>query len=308
MHKQGNWLHRYAWVVAAMTYLLVVAGALVTSNRAGLAVPDWPTTYGHFMFSFPLGKMVGGIFYEHGHRLIASAVGVMTVVLSLWLARVEPRRSVRWLGVGAVVMVIAQGLLGGLTVKYFLPAPVSVAHASLAQTFLCLTIALAMLTGRRWFDADPPVSTPAARVLRPLALVTTLAIFGQLILGASIRHSDSGLVAHIFAALVVVVCAGSLAIYVLRHWQQGQPRPLAMLVFVLVLVQVGLGLGTWAVRVPKDVPGQLSPVQVLLPTLHLAVGALFLAASFVLTLRIYRLVVAPQETVAVSIASGATAS
>ena len=131
-------LHRFAVFTAAATLCLIVAGGLVTSTESGLSVPDWPTTYGQNMFTFPLSKMVGGIRFEHTHRLIASGVGMLTVVLAIWLARREPRRWVRRLGYFALGAVVAQGLLGGLTVLLFLPPAVSVAHACLAQTFFCL--------------------------------------------------------------------------------------------------------------------------------------------------------------------------
>src|SRR5262245_1879863 len=120
------WLHRYTRLLVAATLLLLVAGGMVTSTGSGLAVPDWPTTYGQNMFSFPLGKMVGGIFYEHGHRLIASTVGLLTIGLVVWLWRVEPRRWVRRLGLAALAAVILQGVLGGITVLYFLPDGVSI--------------------------------------------------------------------------------------------------------------------------------------------------------------------------------------
>src|SRR5437870_1239071 len=117
-------LHRFAQFVAACTVLLLLAGSLVTSTGSGLSVPDWPTTYGWNMFTFPPSKWVGGIVYEHGHRLIASTVGLLTIVLAAWLWRRDSRRWMNWLGVIALVAVVAQGLLGGLTVKFFLPPAV----------------------------------------------------------------------------------------------------------------------------------------------------------------------------------------
>ena len=144
------WLHRYIKLVVASTVLLIAAGGMVTSTDSGLAVPDWPNTYGQFMFSFPLEKMVGGIFYEHGHRMIASTVGFLTIILAIWTWKVEPRRWVRWLGVAALGAVILQGLLGGITVLLLLPAPISIGHAGLAQLFFCLTISLALFTSPGW--------------------------------------------------------------------------------------------------------------------------------------------------------------
>jgi len=142
------WLHRYTRLLALATLLLVAAGGMVTSTSSGLAVPDWPTTYGYTMFSFPLSKMVGGIFYEHGHRLIASAVGFLTIGLVVGLWRVEPRRWVRRLGVIALAAVVLQGVLGGLTVLNFLPPPISIGHAGLAQAFFGLTVSIALFTSR----------------------------------------------------------------------------------------------------------------------------------------------------------------
>ena len=129
----------------------------MTSHRAGLSVPDWPTTYGQFMFSFPMSKWVGNILYEHGHRLIASVVGMLTIVLAFWLVRVEPRRWVRRLGIAALAVVIAQGILGGLTVKLMLPPSISIAHACLAEAFFCVTVALAFVT------SENMVATSASR-------------------------------------------------------------------------------------------------------------------------------------------------
>ena len=128
------WLHRYAKLLACATLLLVAAGGMVTSTSSGLSVPDWPTTYGQNMFAFPLSRMVGGIFYEHGHRLIASTVGVLTIGLVLWVWRTDSRRWMRHLALYALGAVILQGVLGGLTVLYLLPAPVSIGHAGLAPS------------------------------------------------------------------------------------------------------------------------------------------------------------------------------
>src|SRR4051794_35034949 len=148
--RAPRWHHRYATLVAACTVLLIAAGGMVTSTGSGLSVPDWPTTYGWTMFSFPMNKWVGGIFYEHGHRLIASTVGFLTIILAVWVGRVEPRRWVRRLGYAALGAVILQGLLGGITVLLFLPAPISIGHAALAQLFFCITLSLAVFTSPGW--------------------------------------------------------------------------------------------------------------------------------------------------------------
>src|SRR6187551_3614262 len=163
-------LHRFAKFVAGCTVILVLAGSFVTSTGSGLSVPDWPTTYGWNMFTFPPSKWVGGIFYEHGHRLIASTVGFLTIVLAAWLWRSEPRRWMKWLGIAALAAVILQGVLGGLTVLFFLPAPISTAHAGLAEVFFCLTIAIALFTSPQWIAGYHIPETPVSPGVHDLLL------------------------------------------------------------------------------------------------------------------------------------------
>jgi len=193
MHAFNPWLHRFTKLLASATFLLIFIGGLVTSTGSGLAVPDWPTTYGHFMFSFPFSEMVGGILYEHGHRMVATVVGFLTTVLAIWLWLKEPRSWVRWFGTAALIAVIAQGILGGITVLFLLPTAVSVFHACLAQAFFCMTIGLVMFTSKEWLqseNAPKPLSTPRTK---NLAVFTTGVVFIQLILGALMRHTGAGL-------------------------------------------------------------------------------------------------------------------
>src|SRR5215212_7718743 len=151
-------LYLFALLVAASTAVLIFAGGLVTSTGSGLSVPDWPTTYGWFMFTFPLDKMVGGIRYEHTHRLIASTVGFLIVILAIWLWRAEPGAWVRRLGYAALGAVVTQGILGGITVLWYLPAPVSIAHAGLAQLVFCLSVAIALVTSPGWKATAVPLN------------------------------------------------------------------------------------------------------------------------------------------------------
>jgi cytochrome c oxidase assembly protein subunit 15 len=143
-------LHRLAKLLAASTFILVTAGGLVTSTGSGLSVPDWPTTYGWSMFTFPLSRWVGGILYEHGHRLIATCVGMLTIALAVWIWLKEERLWVRTLSLVALMAVVTQGILGGITVLLMLPPPVSIGHAGLAQVFFCLTVTLAIVTSPGW--------------------------------------------------------------------------------------------------------------------------------------------------------------
>src|SRR5438477_297 len=160
--RPSRGIHRLAAATAAATFVLLFVGGLVTSTGSGLAVPDWPLSFGRV---FP--PMVGGVLFEHGHRLVAAAVGCLTLLLALWIAIAEPRPMVRAAGLLALFAVVLQGVLGGVTVLYKLPLAVSVTHACLAQAFFCLTVALTIVTGRRW--ASPPA--PASVDGPPLALL-----------------------------------------------------------------------------------------------------------------------------------------
>ncbi len=282
----NRWLHRYACLLAATTFFLIVVGASVTSNRAGLSVPDWPTTYDQPMVRFPLAKMVGGIFYEHGHRLLASLVGLLTTGLALWTFFGQRDRTVRRLGIAALAAVLLQGLLGGLTVKFFLPPPVSIAHAALAEAFFCITLALAVVTSPRW--QLPATETPRARALRWLALATTGLIYIQLILGASVRHAERAVLFHIFGAIAVFVTAGVAVMALLPSVRRRDFLAPAIGLGLLIFTQLWVGVWTLVVRVPKAEHGQLDPVQIWIPTAHLAIGAAILACSFILTLKAWR--------------------
>jgi cytochrome c oxidase assembly protein subunit 15 len=301
------WLHRFAKLVVAATFILIFIGGLVTSTDSGLAVPDWPTTYGHFMFSFPLSQMVGGIVYEHGHRMVATVVGILTTVLAIWLWLKEPRKWVRQLGFLALFAVILQGVLGGITVLFLLPTAVSVSHGALAQTFFCLTICLAIFTSPKWQIHTDKIEDNGRPSLQQLTTITTAAVFIQLILGAVMRHTKSGLaipdfplafgrVIPIFSSEQIAIHfahrIGALAVSVLVLWTisrifrqyRSEPmlkRPALLLGFALL---AQLTLGAFTIWTQKDV---------LITTAHVATGALILGASLVLALRAHQLLAAP---------------
>src|SRR3954471_10972174 len=294
-----KWHHRYAQLVMLCTVVLIAAGGMVTSTGSGLSVPDWPTTYGWNMFTFPMSKWVGGIRYEHSHRLIASTVGLLTIVLAVWTWRVEPRAWVRRLAFAALGAVILQGILGGITVLFFLPPAVSIGHAGLAQIFFCLTITMALVTSPGWKNAVQPVEDP---VLRRVAAITTALIYAQIIVGATMRHNEAGLAipdfptafghlvppvwnakvaihfAHRVGALVVTAMVLATSSHVLYHHSQRRDlaRP-ALLLIGLVFVQVTLGAFViWSGKNP------------LINTAHVVNGAAVLGTSLVLTLRSFR--------------------
>jgi cytochrome c oxidase assembly protein subunit 15 len=186
-------LHRFALLTAVSTFALIFIGGLVTSTGSGLSVPDWPTTYGENMFTFPIDKWVGGIKYEHGHRLFASFVGFLTTILAVWLAFKEERKWVRGLGFAALAAVIVQGILGGLTVLYLLPTAVSVSHGMLAQTFFCMVATIALVTSPWWNSAAESLDDERGRPLQFIAGIAVGAVFLQLLFGALLRHTYSGL-------------------------------------------------------------------------------------------------------------------
>jgi heme a synthase len=290
------WHHRYVKLVTVCTVLLIAAGGMVTSTDSGLSVPDWPTTYGWNMFTFPMSKWVGGIRYEHSHRLIASTVGFLTIILAGWTWWVESRPWVRKLGFAALGAVILQGLLGGLTVLFFLPPAISIGHAGLAQIFFCLALTLALVTSPSWKNATAPVDD---RVLRRIALTTTALVYTQILVGATMRHTNAGLAipdfpyafghllppvwnakvaihfAHRVGALVVTLAILATSSHVLYHHRGRRElvRP-AFLLLLFLSMQVTLGaFVVWS---------RMDPV---INTAHVVNGALVLGTSLVLTLR-----------------------
>ncbi len=291
-------VHRFAVFTAGCTFLLLVAGALVTSNDAGLAVPDWPLSYGSLT-----PPMVGGIVYEHTHRVVAASVGLLTIVLTAWIWRREPRRWVRRMGLLALGAVIAQGLLGGLTVKLFLPTTVSVAHATLAQLFFATVVSLALFTSRWWQTDQPQAQDLGSPPLRLLAAASVAAIFLQLVLGAAFRHRGFGIVPHLAGAAVVTVSVLATA-SALRRRFPGQSFPVRcarMLTGVLVAQLLLGGAAWWSRSAAREFPQPL-PMTVWLTVAHTVVGALTLAAAVIVALVCYRLL---RPAVSATVASGA---
>ena len=191
--KNIRWFSK---AIVFATLLLIFAGALVKSFEVGLSVPDWPTTYGYQMFTFPWADMVGGIFYEHGHRLLATFVGALTLLLAIWLGYKDPRKSVKLLGYTALVLVVVQGLLGGLTVLYFLPTPISLLHGVIAQTFFLVVILIAYTLSKEFGERRHVQDKN-----RSIIMIFTITLYLQLILGAWMRHTDSGLAIYDFPTM-----------------------------------------------------------------------------------------------------------
>jgi cytochrome c oxidase assembly protein subunit 15 len=281
-------LHRFAIFTACVTLLLIVAGALVTSNDAGLSVPDWPTSFGSI---YKMPHMVGGILYEHSHRMVAEFVGFLTIILAIWTWRVERRRWLRWLGVAALGTVIAQGILGGITVLHFLPPAVSSAHAALAQTFFCIAVAIAVFTGRRWVDEQPRVELDIRRPsLFTLTLLSIFVLYVQLILGAMFRHNGLGWWPHVVHAGVVAIVLSWTAIRAISVYPhiEAVKRP-AIMMLSLMVAQLCLGFLAFITRVMWGHDAAQPELPMVIATvIHVAVGALLLATTVVLAIQVWR--------------------
>jgi heme a synthase len=289
-------LHWYCVFVAAATLFLIVAGAAVTSKEAGLSVPDWPLSYGKVM-----PEMTGMVFFEHGHRMIASGVGLLTVIMAILLAVYEDRKWLKKLGFAAVGLVILQGTLGGLTVLMKLPPEISIAHASTAQIFFSLTVAIALFTSRGFVAGKQPVpDTPSAFSLRTLATITPVLIYAQLIMGAAFRHKAAGLIPHLLGAAVVFMMCILTALIVIQQYGKTQRNlyPWAHALLGIIFVQIGLGIAAYITRLKAIDLGYAYPGMVHTTVTHVATGALCMAIAVALAIQVRRNVVATQpETV-----------
>ena len=312
MNRSENnpWLHRFAVLTALVVLALIGLGGLVTSHEAGMTVPDWPNSYGYNMFTFPISKWVGGIFYEHTHRLLASGAGLLTTILMVWLWLKESRAWVRWLGVAAFIAVVLQGVLGGLRVVLS-ENQLGIPHAALAQLYFLLVCSLALFTSRRWknIQAAPGGSGP-----RRLLLATTILIFAQLLVAATMRHQHAGLAIPDFPLAYGKVwpdmSPDAVAGYNLRREDFGATHPItafqiglqmvhrvmALLILAAVaacawaarktplakpalawlgLIIVQAGLGAWTIWSNKAAD---------VATAHVVVGAISLATGGLLTI------------------------
>jgi cytochrome c oxidase assembly protein subunit 15 len=296
------WPHRLALVLAGATLPLLFIGGLVTSKGAGLAVPDWPTTFGYNMFLYPWSKMVGNVFFEHSHRLVASGVGLLTIALAVSLWFQEGRHWLRWLGVAALGLVILQGIIGGLRVV-LLENTLAIFHAALAQAFFGLAVSLAIFTSREWHRESPPRPNPpfvplwqrgkegdlfdGGRLWR-LCAITTILIYLQAIVGGVLRHTGERVDAHLFFAALIALHVGIVLVRILKfHADRPKLTRPAGFLALLLLLQVMLGLGSYFGKFTSML-GLSMETLVILTTTHVVTGALMLAVSLFLTLRAYR--------------------
>ena len=318
------WPHRIAVALVATTFPLIWVGGLVTTYEAGMAVPDWPSTFGYNLFLYPWQTWFFGpwdLFIEHGHRLLGALAGLLTIALAMSLVRCDARTWIRWLGLAAIVAVVAQGVLGGMRVLMDERLLAKI-HGCTGPLFFGLAVALAAFTSRRWRELPQPRVAESAGKLQRLALLTTFFAFVQIVLGAQLRHVSAGLDAggfrvavlfHLFMAAVLAVHVVLLATRVLRGFR-GEPWLVRPVVGLLLLIglQLTLGTGAWIVNygwpvwfgdyafAQNYVVTQESQSQALVTTGHVAAGSLILVTSLLVALRSLRLLRSPTRRVELS--------
>ncbi|HET8578575.1 MAG TPA: COX15/CtaA family protein [Methylomirabilota bacterium] len=268
--------HRLALLTLAATLVLIVFGGLVTNTGAALAVPDWPTTFGHNMFLYPWSRMVGGIFYEHSHRLIGSVVGLLSVALAVALWR--KRTPLRWLGLLAMVAVVIQGVLGGLRV-ILLQSTLAIVHGCVAQAFFGLLVVIAVLTSPRARPAAPGFESAT----RGLTVVTAGLVYLQIVFGALLTHAGR-IDLHLAGAAAIYVLVPIVAHKVRKSGDVVAARAAQALV-ALLGVQLALGVGSfvtrfWAITMPGG-----SVTGLLLPVMHRVVASLIVGLAVLLAMR-----------------------
>jgi len=268
--------------------VVITAGALVTSNDAGLSVPDWPTSFGYLV---KVPHFVGGVRYEWSHRMLAGTLVTLTlaIALSTWL--VEQRRWMRWLAAGAFCTVIAQAILGGLTVLLFQPPAVSTAHATVAQTFFCIAVAIALFTGRKWIEEQPQVEFDSRRPsLITLTLLSIFVLYVQLVLGGMFRHHGMSWWPHVLNAAIVSFVLAWTAIRAISAYShiEAVRRP-AIIMISLLITQLCLGFAAFLTRVAWGRNALQPELPMVASTVaHVAVGALLLATTVVLAIQVWR--------------------
>lgn len=286
-----NWIALFAWVSVAATFVLLMAGGVVTGYKAGLAVVDWPNSFGYNMFLYPLSRMTGGIYYEHAHRLLGSLVGLSTVVLALQIQRNEDRRWQRNLGWIAVLAVIAQGIMGGLRVTGSFTMSTSeedmspsiglaIVHGVFGQVFFGLLAAIAVFSSTSWRTSPPPVTSPSASTDRILSTALIPLLILQIILGAIQRHIAEGLMIHISFAVIVVLFGIMTGVRAWGLYPEIAPlRKTGVLLNSLLGVQLCLGVFALVAKGVLIEPHDPTLVEVIITTLHQITGALLLATA-----------------------------
>jgi heme a synthase len=272
-----TWVPRFAWVAVGATLLLLGAGGLVTSAEAGLAVADWPTSFGYNMFLYPFSRMTGGIYYEHAHRLIGALVGLTTVTLAFTVARCEARRAVRWFAWALVLAVAVQGTLGGMRVTER-SLGLAIGHAILAQLFFAGLVLLATVTSRGWITAEPAEGDERMDRVAGGLLVALLVV--QVALGAAQRHLGRLLLLHVLVGVAFVI-PFTLRVAIRTAASAGNPvlRRLGSALGVALAIQVTLGFAAWIATAAVEAGSLPRAFDLALATAHQWFGAILLATA-----------------------------
>jgi len=280
--------HTFAVFTACATLVVITAGALVTSNDAGLSVPDWPTSFGYLI---KVPYFAGGIRYEWTHRMLAGSLVVLTLSIAVWTLLADRRRWLRRLALAAFCTVVVQAILGGLTVLMFQPPAVSTAHAVVAQTFFCIAVVIAVFTGRRWIEEHPRVELDTRRPsLFTLTLLSIFVLYVQLILGGMFRHHGMSWWPHVLNAVVVCIVLTWTAVRALTAYPNIETvrRP-AVLMLALMVTQLCLGFAAFMTRVAWGREAAQPELPMVVSTVaHVAVGALLLATTVILAIQVWR--------------------
>ena len=279
-------VHKFAIFVVCWTILLLIAGALVTSNEAALSVPDWPLSYGTLT-----PPMVGGIRYEHSHRVIAGVLGILSIVLAVWVWAKDERRWLRWFSVIAVAGIAAQAVLGGEVVRQLLHYWLPVIHACFAQIVFATLLSIAVFTSSWWISDQPQVEDTGSPSIHTLAIANAAVIYLQVILGAGFRHKEIPVWPHMVGALIVLGMVIWLAAVLRRRFEKSAAiSKTRILLHAILGTQLLLGLGAyWSRLTTADAP-QPMPLMVTLTVLHTVVGAILFGVSILIVLLCYRLV------------------
>jgi cytochrome c oxidase assembly protein subunit 15 len=280
--------HAFAVFTACFTFLVIMAGASVTSNDAGLSVPDWPTSFGYLV---KVPHFVGGVRFEWSHRMVAGSLVILTLAIAAWTLLADKRSWLRNLALAALGTVIAQAVLGGMTVLMLQPPAVSTAHAAVAQTFFCIAEAIALFTGRKWVEEVPRVEYDTRRPsLFTLSVLSIVVLYVQLVLGGMFRHHGMSWWPHVAHAAVVAFILTWTAVRALSVYSHIEAirRP-AILVLSLLITQLCLGFAAFLTRVAWGRDNVQPELPMVISTVaHVAVGALLLATTVVLSIQIWR--------------------
>jgi heme a synthase len=284
--KYNPGVHKFAVFVVIWTILLLIAGALVTSNEAALSVPDWPLSYGTLT-----PPMVGGVRYEHSHRVIAAGLGVLTVALAILIWVKDERRWLRWFGVIAVAGVVVQAVLGGEVVRQLLRYWLPVMHACFAQIVFAAVLSIAVFTSRWWISERPQLEDTGAPSIHSLAIANAAVIFCQVVLGAGFRHQDMPIWPHITGAFVVLGMVTWTAVMLRKRFGASPEMSRARILLHSIFgAQFLLGFGAYWSRLTTAEAPQPMPIMVTLTVTHTVVGALLFAFSVFIVLICYRMV------------------